>query len=387
MHEPLATRPFLWLILAHLLQAIGWTSLLLLPVYLEHLGGSRQVIGEVMAFGAAGGLIAQPITGFALEHFGRRPTLIAGTVVLVLGLAGFGLVTEIGVWLYACRFVFGLGGGALFSGYFTFATDIVPLSRRTEGLALFGIAGLAPMLLNPFVGSMVTNPAELQGLFPAVACVAALSVLCLIAIPEPVRLAPPERNGLLGALRRLMSPALLPPYVAGLTFAILAGVFMAFSTVVAKEIGTANPAMVWLTYGIGAIAVRILGGKLPDRIGTYNMVAPSLALYAGGILVLMNAQTGGGILLAGGLAGVGHGYGFPVLTSQLMSRVNRDLRGPAMALFVGLWEISALVAPPVFGSLADAYGDRQMLLIAANTALIGLLVWMALELVAKRLRE
>jgi MFS family permease len=386
MNDRLATRPFFWLILAHLLQAMGWTSLLLLPVYLEHLGGSRQLIGEVMAVGSVGGLIAQPIVGFALERFGRRPTLIVATAVLCVGLAGFGLVTEIGTMLYVSRFIFGLGGGALFSGYFTFAADIVPASRRTEGLALFGIAGLAPMLLNPFVGALVSDPGLLRWLFPTVSVIAGLSVLCILAVPEPQRSVAADRRGFLGSMRRLLAPGLLPPYAAGLTFAVLAAVFMTFSTVVAKDVGIENAAIVWLTYAIGAISVRVLGGKLPDRIGTYNMVAPSLALYAGGLLALMHAETLSGVLLAGGLAGIGHGYGFPVLTSQLMSRVGTDLRGPAMALFIGLWEVSALIAPPLFGTLADSYGDRQMLLIAANTALVGLVVWAALELATSRSR-
>ena len=41
--DRLLTRDFNLLVVAHLLQAVGWSSMLLLPLYLSALGGTRDV--------------------------------------------------------------------------------------------------------------------------------------------------------------------------------------------------------------------------------------------------------------------------------------------------------------------------------------------------------
>ena len=38
----------------------------------------------------------------------------------------------------------GIAAALLFSALFTYGTDVVPASRRTEGIALFGVSGLLP---------------------------------------------------------------------------------------------------------------------------------------------------------------------------------------------------------------------------------------------------
>ena len=86
---PLITRPFLLLLLAHFLQSLGWTSMILLPLYLDALEASRAEIGAIVAAAQIGGLVSRPAVGWALDTMGRKPTLIIGTVIAVIGMALF----------------------------------------------------------------------------------------------------------------------------------------------------------------------------------------------------------------------------------------------------------------------------------------------------------
>ena len=81
--DPILTRPFALLVGANFLQALGFSSMILLPLYLDYLGASRALIGSIMSVGAVGGLLARPLVGWALDVLGRKTTLIAGTLVLV----------------------------------------------------------------------------------------------------------------------------------------------------------------------------------------------------------------------------------------------------------------------------------------------------------------
>lgn len=389
---PLFTRGFLALTVAHFIQALGFSSLLLLPLYLEHLDASRAEIGTIMGSAAIGGLAFRPLVAWALDSIGRKVTIYAGTGLIVVGIGLLFWVRDTGWLLYASRIVTGAGIGALFTGYFTFASDLIPARRRTEGIALFGISGLTPLALTPFVDDLGVAAGDLRWFLPIVG----LSILTSLFFVAPlneglVKRAPPqpgdtERRGLSAALGSLFAPTLLPVWLATIVFSGLVTVFFSFATVAAESRGMPDPAQIWLTYAGGAAAIRLFGARLPDRIGTSNLVAPAMGTYGVAALVVAGADTPEGFLLAGALAGLGHGYCFPVLTSQVVSRMPAHLTGSGLAMFTALWDVSRLALAPLFGAVADAFGDAAMFALAAIGVSGALAIWAVMEhRVARRL--
>jgi MFS family permease len=378
---PIVTPAFVRLWLAHFLQALGFSSMLLLPLYLDFLGASRAEIGAAMAAASVGGLVARPAVGWALDVLGRKPVLVAGTLVLFAGMASVALIDAMGPLVYGMRLLVGLGTGTLFTGYFTLAADLVPASRRTEGIALFGISGLAPLMVAPLRDLLALPPADLRWFLPVVGLAILASLAFLPGIPgdshgggadrEPFRWA-----SALSALRRR---ELLPVWTATAVFAALVAVFMSFVTVAAEARAVPAPALVWASYSAGAVGVRLFGATLPERLGAFRVGAVALACYSGGLVLAGGAQTVAAFLVAGLLGGFGHGYCFPVLTGQLVDRSPLALRGMAMAAFTGLWELARLIGAPGFGAIADALGDGTMLRVAGACGFAGVGVWAAVE--------
>lgn len=370
----------------HFLQALGFSSLLLLPVYLTHLGASRAVVGTVVATASVGGLVFRPAAAWALDVLGRKPAIVGGTLLLTLSLWLLAAVTDLGPLLYVDRVLYGVGEAALFPGYFALAADLIPPSRRTEGIALFGVTGLLPLVVNPFVDRLALAPADLRWFFPAmgVAVLASLWFVTRVEVPGPTPAAgdtaapddgaPPPLT-VRRALAALAEPRLRPVWLATVVFAGLVNVTMAFGTVTARHRGLAAPGNIWLAYAAGAATVRLFAARLPDRVGTRNMVAPSIGVYVLAAVVLASAGTDELLLLGGALAGVGHGYGFPVLTSQVVTRTPDDLRGTGLVLFTALWELAALALTPALGAVADAAGDGALFATAALGATVGLAAW------------
>ncbi len=376
--EKLLTRPFLLLVFSHFAQALAYASMLLLPLYVEHLGANRSQIGTIMAAAAVGGLLFRPAAGWALDHVGRRPTLLVGTVVLFVGMSLIAFVDRLGPLVYVARFIIGMGVGTLFTGYFTWAADLVPESRRTEGLALFGVSGLLPLAIGPVVQQFGVATPDLRWLFPIVGAAILVSSLTLFFIHEPERHRAPADDDV-SAAQALTQPGLRPVWLATVVFAGLVSVFFAFATVTAANRGIADSAAVWFTYAAGAIGVRLLGARLPDRIGPTNLVAPALACYGGAYLLAAGAWSVQAFMVAGLLAGLGHGYCFPVLTSQVVTRAPDRLRGGALATFTFTWELSGLVLTPLFGWIADVTDDATMLTTATLFGMVGLSAWAVWE--------
>lgn len=363
---------------AHFLQALAYASMLLLPLYLQHLGASRAEIGAIMATAAASGLLARPFIGWSLDRLGRKPTLLVGTAVTVVGMTLVWFVRDVGSMVYVERAVFGVGQAALFTGYFTLAADVVPPERRTEGIALFGISGLLPLLVNPFADQLGIVAGELRWFLPAVGGLVALSLAVAwgIAEPRPARGGRTMPGEVLAALRH---SRLWSVWLATSLFGGMVSMFMCFASVTAEQRGVEHPASLWVTYAVGAVTVRVVGARLPDRVGPANLVAPAVAVYAIADWVAMQADSLSAFLLAGLLAGAGHGFCFPVLVSQVVSRTSPRLRGSALAAFTALWAVSELWVSPALGAVADAHGDDAMFGLAGLAAVVVLVAWLGLE--------
>ena len=373
------TRAFVYLVLAHFAQAIGWSSMLLFPLYLAHLGASRTEIGTIMGAAAVGGLLLRPAVGWGLDHVGRKVTLTVGTLVAAAAMGAVFFVRATGLLPYVVRFAFGIGTGALFSGYFTFCTDIVPVARRTEGIALFGISGLVPLAVNPFATEIGVAAADIRWFLPLLALAMVGSLFFLHRVPEPAQADPLDRPGFAATLRALRTRPLWPVWLVTIAFSSLVMVFMAFASVTAETRGLGRPTAFWLTYAAGAICVRLFGARVPDRVGPHNIVAPAVALCVGGALVMAFARDMTTLQLAGLLGGMGHGYCFPVLTAQVASRTPAAVRGSALAAFTALWDVSFLIAPPILGWIADRTTDAVMFATAACWGVVALVVWLPLE--------
>lgn len=377
MSDRLLTRDFGLLVMAHLLQAVGYASMLLLPVYITALGADRTQVGWVMGAGAVGGLILRPLAGWAIDTIGRRSTILIGTASLVIGMALIAFVDRVGPLLYTSRVLVGAGAGTLFTAYFAFAADIIPISRRTEGIALFGVSGLLPLIVNPIADRFAIAPMDLRWFLPAMGVIALASLLPLWPLKEPPTAPAPAEA--VPMRRALTQRGLLPVWWATIIFASGVAMFFAFASVTAMARGVPHPKDLWFGYAGAAIAMRLFGARLPDRIGPHNLVAPALAVYAACFLLMAEAQTGMGFLLAGVCGGIGHGYCFPVLAGQVVARSDAAIRGAALARFTGLWELVAIIFTPLCGMAADAIGDAGMFAGGAVVCAAGLIIWAALE--------
>ena len=376
----LLTRDFVFLVVAHFLGALAWTTLLLLPVSLEEMGANRRTIGWIISLSPLIGICAQPAIGWALDHVGRKWSLVLGTLFTGSSLILLGQADHLGPALWFSRVLFGIGGAIAFTGFFAFIADKVPPSRRVEGIALFGISGLLPLALNPIIGSYGLTTQDLQTIYPVAGILVLCSLFFLLPVPDAQDVVEARQpHSLRQRWDALTQPRLRPVWIAVVTFSGMTAVFMTFSTVAAKAQNLENPAIAWFTYAGGSVLVRLFGARLPERVGPNRILFPALLSYVLSLMVTGFATSTSHFLLAGLLAGFGHGYAFPVMTAAVVDRTNIALRGTAMASCMGLWQLTGLGTRPLFGWLGDVEGLRWLFLIAAMVGLAGVTLWAALE--------
>ena len=379
---PLFTRDFVFLLICHGLVAVGWSSMLLLPTYFHRLGFARAEIGELMAAASIGGLVMRPMVGWALDKFGKRATLTLGKLVLMAGMLTLGTPSPSLSDLYLARILIGIGAGTIFTGFFAFVAQHIHPNRRTEGIAIFGISGLLPLALNGAATYVQPDAATINALFPKLVLPILLATLILWRVREQrasMGVSLPGKKSVQFRFGSLFSLPLISVWIASLIFSTLVSAFMAFATLSTYGISAQNPQNIWVWYAFGAVGVRLIGSKAPDFLGPVNFVVPSIVTYGCAFIGLSEGIYAWHYALAGLLAGFGHGFCFPVLTSLVIGRACEEGTSRALALFTALWEIAALSTTELLGKIGDNQGMNILFTGLGCATVLSLSIWVAVE--------
>jgi MFS family permease len=368
--DRLLTRPFVLAWLANLAQGMAFTMFLHFPGFLQGLGANEVEIGLIVGLTAVASIAVRPTVGRAMDERGRRPVILFGNIVNVVVLSLYLTVTQLGLWLYTVRIIHGFAEALLFTALFTYGADQVPASRRTEGIALFGISGMLPIALGGVLGDVILDRWDFDIFFLVVLGFAVVSLLLSIPLPES-RLTGSAQGRPRRFLASVVQRDLLPLWWVTLVFSLALTAYFTFLKTFVLETGIGSVGLFFSAYAATAVGLRLFAAWLPDRVGPKRVLYPSLVSMSLGFVVLAAASGSGAVALAGVLCGAGHGYAFPIVMGLVVSRATGADRGSAMAIFTGLFYVGALLGGPAFGAVIRFGSYSAMFLAASAWVLIG----------------
>ncbi len=372
--EPLLTRAFVLCAVANLAQGTAFNLFLHLAGFLNDLGADDLEIGMIYGITAAVAIVARRPLGPHLDRHGYRWVIVAGGGLNAVVCALYLTVHTMGAGIYLLRILHGLSEALLFTAFFGYAADHVPASRRTEGLALFGISGMLPIALGGALGDWVLTRGGFPDLFAMAALLAVLSLLLSLPLRDrPRRRSQPNPGrGFWGSLGQR---DLLPLWWIGTVFALALTSIFAFLRRFVDETGLGSVGEFFAAYAAAAIVLRLGFGWLPDRVGRKRVLFPSLLALMAGFLVLAGAVDGRDVVIAGVLCGIGHGYVFPIVFALVVSRASDADRGSASAIFTALFDLGVVLGGPLFGSLSRGLDFGPIFATAAGIVAVGTLVF------------
>ena len=366
---PLFTRDFALILLTQVTFGIAFSSFLLLPKYVvTELHGSPSEVGYVGALAVVASVLSSPLSGRLLDRGGRRPLMLAGSVLSGLAALAFLGVTHIGPYLYAVRALQGVSYTLYFVAAGTLVADLAPAARLGQALGWFGCAALMMNAVATLIAERVARDFGWNAVFAAAAVMgfAGAAVTCFLREPKHK----PRPAPLVERPRVDVASARLAVLWAAVAGGAAFGAMFTFTQPLALSLGDTNISPLFAGYTVMALAVRLLFGNLADRFGRARVSGAALALYS--LVVATTAGLGHGWLGALGLGfGLAHGMFYPSLNALALEGVPREERGSVGARFNAAFNAGVFIVTFCFGQIAQAYGYRVVFLLVACLSVTG----------------
>lgn len=373
LKEKLFTRSYIFICVANFLTAFSFFLLVpTLPFYLaDEYSVGGDVVGLVLSCYVVAVLCIRPFAGFVADIFQRKSVYIVSYSLFALLFTGYLLING-NLWQFILlRVLHGFAFGALNTTGNTLVIDIMPSSRRGEGLGYFGVTNNLAMAFGPMTGLFIISHGSYTQLFTAALAAAVVGLLFAMAVKAKKR-APVSHSGPLMSLDRFLLIEGIPASMAFFMLAIPYGMTSSYMAIYAEEIGIVHGAGLFFTVqAAGLIVSRLISGKMVDRGLVTQTIQKGIAIALVGVaaeaslaMVAGWSTISGHILyfLSAFLLGYGFGTIFPAFNTLFINMAPNSRRATANATYLTGWDVGIGAGMLLGGALSlGGYSDSFML--------------------------
>jgi MFS family permease len=379
------TRDFVLICLANFFIFLGFQMTLpTLPLFVEELGGSDQLIGLIVGIFTFSALLLRPYAGHALESKGRQFVYMTGLGIFVFAVGAYAFAASI-TFLFLMRVVQGVGWGLSTTATGTIATDIIPPKRRGEGMGYFGLSGNIALAFGPSLGLTLVGVISFTYLFLICAALGFIAFLLSTRIHyKKVEESPDKTTTVKFDIfeKTALQPAILLFFIT-----VSFGGIASFLPLYANEKGIAGIEMYFLTFAIFLMLSRTFAGKIYDQKGHLFVFLPgAFCIFIAMILLswLPNTLV---MLIAAGLYGLGFGSVQPALQAWSVEKAPNNRKGMANATFFSFFDLGVGIGAIAFGQLAFMYNYGVIYITAAGSVFISILLYVYLLVKSRKLTQ
>lgn len=346
--ERLWTGSYLMICIANFLICFAFYTLVpTLPFYLQEVfGAGRTTIGIILSCYTVAVLCVRPFAGWIADTFARKPLYVIAYFLFVSLFVGY-LVAGTLLVFGLLRVMHGLTFGMVTTTGNTLVIDIMPSSRRGEGLGYYGVMNNLAMSIGPMTGLFISSSGNYDTIFwtSIISGAVGLVFASLVKVERKV----PKTTSRALSLDRFILKRGLPAAGAMLLFAIPWGMTMTFIAMHAGELGlVANTGYFFTVMAAGLIISRIGSGKRVDRGQITQVIFQGmLIVFVGivceaflGLTAAWDIRAGYALYFAAAfLIGFGYGTIFPASNTLFVNLAPNDRRATANATYLTGWDV------------------------------------------------
>jgi MFS family permease len=345
------------------------------PFHILGLGGTGSEAGLFLGFLTYASAVSAPITGTIGDRLGKRRVLIVASLAITVFSLLYAVAPTYQIVL-ALVLVHGVFWSGLLSSSSAHVIDIVPASRRAEGLGYAGFASILAVSMAPSIGLWVF---ERGGWTLLCLESAALNVIMAVIAwrlpPDTVRAAAPISF----RPSDLVEWRVLAGAVTLFLYSFSYGGITSFVAVYADQVGVTPRALYFTIFALGIVATRPFIARYADRVGHARVIVPCLAIMVAGIVVLALATTRPMFIASALLFGIGFGSAYPIFIAHLMHDVPDNRRGATFGAVIGAFDTGIGTGSIAIGWLSEHHGFSRAFAVAAGLALLSIPYFLYME--------
>ena len=350
----------------------------LLPLYLsENFSASKGMIGLVLSGYTLTALVVRPFSGYLADSFPRKKVLLLSLFFYFLCFGTYLLASTLLLFAIV-RTVHGAPFGAATVANSTMAIDVLPSSRRNEGIGYYGLSNNIATAIAPTVGIFVYRYIHnFDLLFWMALAIAAIGFFVNTTIQPRERQILKDKKAISLDRFFLLKGWLLA--VNMVCFGLCYGVLSNYLAIYGKEtMGiTTGTGTFFLLLSLGLILSRLQGvkalrkGRLTHNAGE-GIIISTLG-YALFILVPQELGYYGSALLIG----LGNGHMWPAFQNMMISMANNNERGTANSTLLTSWDLGMGLGVLLGGFVVEFFDYATAFWSIVGVHVVGLLMFFA----------
>lgn len=348
----------------------------LLPIYLsEKFGATNDVIGLVLSGYTIASLVVRPFSGFFVDSFNRKKVLMICLSLFFVFFAGYIAASTL-LMFAIVRTLHGGPFGAATVANSTVAIDVLPSTRRNEGLGYFGLSNNLAMAIAPSIGIYLYKLLnDFSVLFWIALVVAFMGLLIDGTVKLPVNSIVKNTEKLSLDRFFLTRAWLLAINVAmfGFCFGVLSNYLAIYSK---EELGiTGGTGTYFALLSIGLFSSRLQGAKaLREGRLTHN-AAYGICIALIGYIMFVAWINPVGYYLSAFLIGLGNGHMYPAFLNMFVAVAHHNERGTANSSILTSWDLGSGIGILFGGVVSEMVGYKAAFWLVAIENAFGVLLF------------
>lgn len=372
--EKLWNKNFINACIANFLVACSFYLLMpTLPLYLtEKLYIPHSDVGIVLSSYAIALLIIRPFSGYLVDVYSRKPLFMFGVVFFVLMFVGYYFAFTV-LFFIILRFIHGLFWGLSTVSANTVAIDIIPASRRAEGIGFFGANMNLAMAIAPFIAVIIYDDYGFNALVTSALAMGFLAIMAVKFIKVKPRKKLENKPPI--SFDRFILIKGIPIFLNQLLLSFGWGTLVAFAVLYGKDNGIANAGIFFLFLASGIVLSRINSGHLVDKGYLHQIMVAAIILITIGFISFALLHGIYFYCAAAFILGVGYGTLFPALQTIYNNMAPPSKRGTANSTYLTGFDLGIGIGMLLGALLGAHFGFDMMYLFCASFSFIAVFIY------------
>lgn len=329
------------------------------PFHILALGGGTAAAGLFLGFLTYASALSAPVTGSMADRLGPRRMLIVTSMAITLFSIAYALIPSYKIML-ALVLVHGVFWSGLLTGSAAYTTNMLPESRRAEGIAYWGLSTIAAIAVAPPIGFWVFHFGWRALCLEAAALNVVMAIIAWRLPPEFTTHHEPAHHD-----RRLVEWRVLILSFTLFLYSFGYGGITSFTALYAAANGVSPKGIYLTSLALVILVTRPLSGRLGDTFGYRRVFVPCLVVIAIGLSLLVAGGTRGWLVTSAVVFGAGFGTAYPTFVGYVMRQVPAARRGAAFGAILACFDIGIGTGSTSLGWTIERFGFPRAFGVAA----------------------